>query len=202
MMQRTWKWLAMGLIVQFLGGGAAFAESSAIAEEDQGAPSELTSEENLSLIDEDIEALSSEQKMNRAAKKIDRMRTNLTRVTELLETVRDKERDIFKINCINEKHAAIKGFVKVSEQSYLNLKSATKSGDGAAADHHYTLIAVAHQKVRTLSEEAQLCTGEERRFTGEENVEVVEPESGAEDVNSAEGEEYIIADLPELTPFQ
>jgi hypothetical protein len=190
------KWLLMALAVQLAVAGTVSAETT---DADDG--SALTSEENLSLIDEDISALTNKQKLDRAAKKINQMRTTLGGISEMLQTVRDNERDILKINCINEKHAAIKGFVKVSEQSYGNLQTAANNADGGAADHHYTLVSVAHQKVQGLAEEARLCTGEERRFAGQSEIDVRQPTNGAEEVDVPE-DDILVEDLPELTPYQ
>lgn len=197
MLRHMSNWLLVALLAQLLVVGAAFAQ----ADESQTGPSDLTSDENLSLIDEDIESLSEQQKLDRAASKIKEMRNTESNVSELLERVRDDERDILKINCINEKHAAIKGFVKISEQGYVNLEEAVDKGDGGASTHHYTLISVAHQKVQSLSEEARLCTGEERRFAGRSQVDVTRPDGDVDDVNGPE-DDFAVDDLPELTPFQ
>jgi hypothetical protein len=191
-LRRALKCLLMALAIQLLTAGVVSAQTDG---------SDLANEENLSLIDEDISSLTNEQKLERAAQKIEGMRTTLGGVSELLQTVRDNERDILKINCINEKHAAIKGFVKVSEQSYVNLQTAVNEGDGGASDHHYTLISVADQKVQGLAEEASLCTGDEQRFAGQGEVDVRQPENGSEDVDMPE-DDILVEDLPELTPYQ
>ncbi len=197
MFRHMMRWLMVAFLAQLLVAGAAFAQ----ADDSETGPSDLTSGENLSLIDEDIESLSEQQKLDRAASKIKEMRNTESNIAQLLERVRDEERDILKINCINEKHAAIKGFVKISEQGYVNLQEAVDKGDGTASTHHYTLISVAHQKVQTLSEEARLCTGEEQRFAGRSQVDVTRPDDGVDDVDGPE-DDFTVEDLPELTPFQ
>ena len=189
-------WLAIALTIQVSGLGSAQAENTSTKR-----VASSTNEDDLSLLNEDVKSLSSQEKLNRGAKKIQTMRSSLTTITELLQSVRDNERDILKINCINEKHAAIKGFLKVSEQSYIDLKSAVDKGDGGAANHHYTLISVAFQKVQSLSEEARLCTGEERRFAGQPEIEVIPPLYGDDHVDVPE-DELIVEDLPALTPYQ
>lgn len=197
---RALKWIALALLLQFAASGLAFAEDTDTQAKETKATG-LTSEENLSLIDEDIKSLSGKEKLRRAAKKIDTMRKTAESTAELLASVRNEERDIIKINCINEKHAAIKGFVKVSEQSYINLKDAVDKGDGGAADHHYTLVAVANQKVRNLAEEARMCTGEERRFTGKAQVEVTKEDTADETIDASR-DDLLGEDLQELTPYQ
>ncbi len=194
--------MAVALMFQMLAVGVARAEdSTSQAKGAQKGAASMGDDEDLSLLDEDVKSLSSKEKLSRAAKKIKRMRTTLNNISELLQTVRDKERDILKINCINEKHAAIKGFLKVSEQSYIELKSAVDKGDGGSADHHYTLIAVAGQKVRSLAEEARLCTGEERRYGGKPKVKVSLPNDGDDHVDIPD-DSSLTEDLPALTPYQ
>ncbi len=192
--------LLVAVAICLLTVGGAWAQAADEASE--ADPSELTGDENLSLIDEDVASLSNKQKLNRAEKKITRMRENLESTTELLQSVRDSERDVLKINCINEKLAAIKGFVKVSEQSYINLEGAVRKGDGGSAEHHYKLISVAHQKVRNLGAEANLCTGNERRFSGKRDIEVEQPTNGVEESDGPDGEDILYEELPELTPYQ
>lgn len=183
-------WALIALLGQFFVMHAAVAQT-------QEPQDELNVEEQLSLIDEDVEALTDDQKLERAAAKIEQMRQTVGSTQDLLESVRDGERDILKINCINEKLAAIKGFVKVSEESYVELKTAAEEGDPRATTHQYTLISVAHQRVGSLAGEARLCTGEERRFAGRSEIEVIQPRNGVEEVRPPE-EDLIVEDLPEL----
>ncbi|QDG52731.1 hypothetical protein FIV42_18890 [Persicimonas caeni] len=164
--------------------------------------SELTSEDSLSLLDEDIDSLSNQEMLSRASKKVKTMRQTLARTGELLDTVQEKERDVLKVNCINEKQAAMKGFVKVSEQAYVNLETAAQKGDNAEAKHNYKLVSLGNQRVKSLSQEARLCTGEERRFAGKGDIEVVRPDNGKEEVDGPDEGDILTEDLPELTPYQ
>ena len=166
-------------------------------------------------IADDVRDMSSDERLVAAQKRIERMRTLLTQTTELLEKVREGDGDILRINCINEKLAAMKGFVKVSEQSYTNLRDAAGRDDDTAQLHHFSLIAVSSEKVRDLGEEAQTCVGEVQVFADESVVDRRE-DPGLADVdpietpeNSFSGfEENVFNDgfatetLPELTPFQ
>lgn len=161
---------------------------------------DLSALDDGSLVDEDIEALSSEEKLKRGASKIEQMRATLGQTEQLLSSVRSKDGDIIKVNCINEKLASMKGFVKVAEQSYISLNDAAAGGDVGATKHHYTLISVAREKVRTLAGEAGLCTGEEVRFAGSAVIDVTTPDTGDGDFQMPD-EAIFITDLPELTPY-
>lgn len=200
-MSRYTAIVALTLVALLAGGAATAVAQDDDAEADDVAPSDLTSEENLDLLDEDIDELSEDQMRQRGADKIEDMREGLDEVEALLSEAREEERDILKINCINEKQAAIKGFVNVSEESYANLEEAIEEGDEEAVEHHYTLIAVAEERVAGLVEEATLCTGEEQRYAGETELEVEEPDNGREDADGPD-EDLLADDLPELTPYQ
>lgn len=197
-MQMLKKMRVCTLIVFALLGlsGAAGAQETRAGSVDV----DLSSIDDGSLVDEDIDALSGPEKLKRGAAKIEQMRSVLGQTEQLLSSVRNKDGDIIKINCINEKLASMKGFVKVGEQSYISLNTAASSNDAGAAKHHYTLISVAREKVRTLAGEAGLCTGEEMRFAGSAVIDVTTPDTGDGDFELPD-EAIFITDLPELTPY-
>ena len=151
--------------------------------------------------------LSSDEKLVSAQKRIERMRVTLTQTTDLLQKVREGDGDILRINCINEKLAAMKGFVKVSEQSYTNLRDAAGRTDETAEAHHFSLITISSEKVRDLGEEAQTCVGEVQVFADETIVDRRE-DPGIADVDPIVVDDDEFEDgfatetLPELTPFQ
>lgn len=146
------------------------------------------------------------QKVSNATGMVKNMKGNLKKTSARFEAAQKKERDIRKVNCINEKLLSMKGFVKVSEQSYDQLKTAVSAKDNSAATHNYTLIVLSDDKVARLTGEAALCVGEiaeidskgESSYTPNPNIPPVDP--------IAEGDRLEIAPtfdrLPELTPFQ
>lgn len=142
-----------------------------------------------------------------AQRRIERMRGVLGTTTELLEEVRETDGDILRINCINEKLAAMKGFVKVSEQSYSSLRDAASRDDSAAESHHVSLINVSDVQVRELGEEAQICVGQVQVFV-DDTVADRRVDPGLADVDPIvpdddEFDDFFATEpLPELTPFQ
>lgn len=187
------KYLALILALQFVGVTVAWVvDTDASVEIDAG---------DMSLVDEDIDAMSNSEKLSRGADKIKQMRGTLAQTNQLLENVRSQDEDIIRVNCVNEKVASMKGFVKVAEQSYTSLNSAVSANDDSAAKHHYTLISVGGEKVRSLASEAALCTGEEMRFAGTTQIDVDTPDT--DDGSFAEPDDVLlVTDLPELTPYQ
>lgn len=196
------------LALLLLTGALALTGGFAVAQQEieTGSPSSraLTLDDQ---VEQEARNLTKAQKLNATQKRIEEMKEVLDGTNELLTKVRKSEPDILKINCINEKLAAIKGFLKVSEESYTNLRDATSSGDEEAAVHHYTLVAVAGQKVNDLGEEAQTCVGEVQMFADQTAVERREDPGIADiDVITIDDDEFddefVTETLPELTPFQ
>ncbi len=154
------------------------------------------------ILDEDIESLTSEQMLERGDAKLGAMRVTLEGTTELLEQVRQDQRDILKINCINENLASIKGFVNVGEQSYESLTQSHDLNDIEAARHHYTLISIAGERVTNLGEQARVCAGEELRYAEDAVLEVrVDPDMGNPD-DAFMDDDDVLERLPENSPYQ
>ncbi|MBA2662525.1 MAG: hypothetical protein H0U74_09545 [Bradymonadaceae bacterium] len=154
------------------------------------------------LIDEDIDKLTGPQKLDRSQNKIATMKVALESTDQLLGRARTQERDILKINCISEKLAAVKGFVKVSEQSYVSLSDSVGKSDNEASKHHYTLIAIAGQKVGGLSEEARVCAGEEVRYADDTMLDVtIDPDIMPSDESFWGDDPLVLESLPKFTPY-
>ena len=154
------------------------------------------------LIDEDIESLQPAVMIERGDVKLESMRVVLESTTELLERTRTQERDIIKINCINENLASMKGFVNVGEQSYESLLVSAEGNDVDAARHHYTLVSIAGQRVTGLGEQARVCAGEELRFADDSSLEVrVDPDIG-DPGQEVFGDEEALERPPKVTPYQ
>lgn len=195
----------IGCLVVALGYGSAVAQD---ADHEQGVdPGQMLAEfdeaNGNGILDEDIEDLSIDQMIERGNSKLGAMRVTLESTTELLEEARDEDRDILKINCINENLASIKGFVNVGEQSYESLEDSVDNGDVEAARHHYTLISIAGQRVTGLGEQARVCAGEELRYAEDAVLEVeVDPRIGPPDEALDRMPERALDRLPDKTPFQ
>jgi uncharacterized protein YaaR (DUF327 family) len=160
---------------------------------------------------QDIEAefsdASKEERLEMSQERVQAMQGSVASTEERLDKVRSDEGDIEKLNCINEKLAAMKGFLKVSEESYTNLKDTMQSNDVEAQRHHFTLIAIAQEKTRNLEEEAMQCAGEVLQYAGDVTVDyTVNPNMADIDPvvvdNDSYFDDYSQQRLPELTPFQ
>lgn len=178
--------------------------ANVLAQDKEGNQQQLEqlAESEESLVDEDVEGMADQEKLSRAESKISSSRQSLEETNALLEKAREQEKDVMKINCINDKQAAIKGFLKVAEQSYVKLKDAVSGNDSEEADHHYTLISVSKQKIDSLAEEARMCAGEVQRYAEETRVEVDVDDDVADTDGYVPPDPGRITTLPELTPYQ
>ncbi len=101
---------------------------------------------------------SDRQKLDQADEDLDRMRRAVKQVTDRLEDAR-KEKDIVKLNCVNEKLAQMKGLLKVSEQAKVAAQEAMARRDDSAATE-VRKIGVAGDKSDKLRSEAEQCIGQ------------------------------------------
>lgn len=159
----------------------------------------------------DIEAefneASPEERLELSQGRIETMQNSVEATDERADKVRSEERDIEKLNCINEKLAAMRGFLKVSEQSYGKLREAMDAADVQAQQHRFTLIAIAQDKTRNLEEEALQCAGEVLQYAGDSTVTTtVDPNIAdidpVEPYDMSYFDEYVEERLAELTPYQ
>jgi hypothetical protein len=114
------------------------------------------------------------EKLEKADESISRMKTFLKQVLGRLEDARN-ERDVVKLNCINEKLTQMKGLLKVSEQADISLQEAVaKHDEGTEAE--FSKIAIAKVKVDQLRTEAEECIGQLAFIVDERTtVEVEQP---------------------------
>lgn len=114
------------------------------------------------------------EKPKRAAEAVNSMRNSLRLVTSRVEDARN-EKDVVKLNCVNEKLAQIKGLLKVAEQSETALREAVANND-PAANAEFAKIGIAKTKIDGLGNEAQQCIGQLAYIVDEKTtVEVQQP---------------------------
>jgi hypothetical protein len=181
-----------GLVVALIAVTAALTLSATGAALAQG----LVPQDNL----KSAKGMNKSQMLNGAAKDIGNMKSIRGKVLTLLETTREEEKDLLKLNCINEKLSAIKGFLKVSEQSLVKMR---ESGDKESVAHQFALVSIAGSKVQNLGVEAQSCAGEVLRYSGlTEIIPEIDPDIAEIDSTNIVNETETLFRLPEVTPYQ
>lgn len=106
---------------------------------------------------------------------IAKMQESLRRGVELQKVAR-QQKDVIKLNCVNDKLLQIKQLLNIAESARTNLVEAIAQQDEADRYHHFGQITIASEKVQTLSDEAEACVGEEIVFLGPTEVTVDEPD--------------------------
>ena len=117
------------------------------------------------------------EKISRSSAAVNRMRSVLSEVLGRLEEAR-ATKDVVKLNCVNEKLTQVKGLLRISEQSDVALQEAVAKKDTTAAEHEYSKVSIAKNKVEQLRSDAEQCIGQ-LAFRTDENLTVeVEVPSG------------------------
>ena len=110
------------------------------------------------------------EKVKTSADSVGRMRGALKDVLQKLEEARNTK-DVVKLNCVNEKLTQIKGLLRISEQSDVQLQEAVARKETATAEHEFTKVTIARSKVEQLRAEAEQCIGQ-LAFRTDENLSV------------------------------
>jgi phage I-like protein len=115
-------------------------------------------------------------KLEAAAANIARMKAALKQVLGRAEQARN-EKDVVKLNCVNEKLTQIKSLIKVAEQADVALHEsvATKDSGGAA---EFSKIAIARNKVDGLRGDSEQCVGQLAYMVDEKTTVEVEQPAG------------------------
>jgi hypothetical protein len=100
--------------------------------------------------------LSFSEMLSRSKLLHDGMLSDLRHVVVLQQKAR-KEKDIIKLNCVNDKLVMIKPEMNIEEQSQLSLEG---SSDGADRPSLFAEVRTSAESVRRLRDEADQCIGE------------------------------------------
>jgi hypothetical protein len=99
-----------------------------------------------------------------------KMKETIDRANRLAEQAR-KEKDIIKLNCVNDKLMQMRGNMNLAEQTRDALRLAASRNDVAARNHEFAKLTITYQKVVVLGQEAEACVGEEISYVGATKVE-------------------------------
>jgi division protein CdvB (Snf7/Vps24/ESCRT-III family) len=119
--------------------------------------------------------LTDAEKLERSGKSLEKMKAALKQVLSRVEDARN-EKDVVKLNCVNEKLTSLKGLLRVAEQADIALHEATANKD-AGADAEFNRVEIAKSKVEVLRGESEQCIGQLAYVVDERTtVEVQQPE--------------------------
>lgn len=104
-------------------------------------------------------------------RRIELLQSAVGRLARKAET----DKDVVKLNCINDKLSQIGGTVTLADSLIGTIASKMSDADAADRDAAFArLTTEAYQKAVTLAQEAEECVGEELSFVGRQVVEVTE----------------------------
>ena len=113
--------------------------------------------------------LSDAQKLEKSAEALERMKGVLRAVLGRVEEARN-EKDVVKLNCVNEKLTQVKALLRVAEQSDIQLHEALVNKD-PVAESEFGKINIARTKIDGLKIDADQCIGQ-LAFRTDENLSV------------------------------
>jgi len=123
------------------------------------------------------------------------------RVTQLQAKAK-KDKDMVKLNCVNDKLTQLKGHMTVTDQSMSSLTLDIAKSDDTARQHEFTRITILYQKVVTLGTEAEQCIGEDVSFVGATQVDVeIDPSIPPTDPTMPDFPVPVVTRPPEASPF-
>ena len=105
-----------------------------------------------------IAKMSTQQKISSANSMLSKMEGALKEAYGILKKTR-KEKDVIKLNCVNESIKKIKGLLKRSKEDSMSLQEAVAKDDIKSANYYYTKITLANENIKQASVEALSCEG-------------------------------------------
>ena len=120
--------------------------------------------------------LTDAEKVEKASEHVVKMKAAMKGVLQRVEDARN-EKDVVKLNCVNEKLTQVKGLLKVAEQADVALSESIARKDDAA-DTEFQKISMARAKIDVLRGEADQCIGQLAYVVDSETtVDVEQPEN-------------------------
>lgn len=188
----------IGLTVLFVAGsfavgGMVVAQVPASQPADHPAPADvdvpMRARANISVADMNQQTLAYIEKMN----------DGLKHMIPLQEIAR-REKDVIKLNCVNDKLLQLKQLLNIADQAKTNLDEAIARGDEDARYHEFGRVTIALQQAQVLVTEAENCIGEDLAFLGPTQVTVEEPNT-PDDPTIVPGPDFpVVEPLPVASP--
>jgi hypothetical protein len=95
----------------------------------------------------------------------------LGRINTLQDQAR-RQKDIIKLNCVQEKLIQAKVNIGIADQAMTSLQEHISRSDEGGRTHEFTRLTIINQKIVVLGAEAENCIGEDLSFVGATRVDV------------------------------
>jgi hypothetical protein len=158
---KTSKWLlSTAFAVSALcaqGGGAGAASGGAEKVQDLSVKQRPT--------------LTSPEMLKAAKEYFASMDGTVKRIQQLQEQSK-RQKDIIRLNCVNDKLMQSKVDITIAQQSMGALQESIARADEGGRAHEFTRLTIVNQKVLVLGTEAENCIGEDLSFVGATRIDV------------------------------
>jgi hypothetical protein len=152
----VWRWVSVAFVVAagFRMGVAGAQEARA----PQGTEAEIRAERRANL--------TGPEQLAEASRIIDGISGLRRRVSDMLDRAR-QERDIIKVNCLNDKLTQIDVTLRSARDHQELLQTAVGINNDGQRNHEFSLLTIFRQRSELLEAEARQCIGEEAGVFGE-----------------------------------
>ena len=131
---------------------------------------------------------------------LDKARDDLSRVVGLQEVAR-KQKDVIRLNCVNDKLLQVKQLLNIGETAATNLQEAIARSDEDARYHEFSRVTISTQQVTVLSTEAEDCVGGGDVFLGPTTISVTAPDQPDNPTVQAQPGIPVVEPISFGTPF-
>lgn len=116
----------------------------------------------------------------------------------------EKDKEPIKIQCLTKKLSSTRALLEVSMGAQARMLEALEIGASDKADHEFRRIAVALSKERQFLAEAEACTGDSGKDSGQTQIEVIGEEVEVVDVTEPPTDPGgdVGIDPPDTSPFE
>lgn len=153
-----WQWMAVSVLVL---GGVRMGVARA-----QTANNATTQEQRPVVGSRTVQQLTPQQQLRSASRTVEEMQVTRRSVSQMLDRA-NQERDIIKVNCLNDKLTQIDVAIRSAREHVDLLQTAVSVSNDNQRNHEYSLVLIYQQRVRGLDVEARQCVGEEAAGFGE-----------------------------------
>jgi hypothetical protein len=129
-----------------------------------------------------------------------KMRDVLKRIVQLQGIAR-KQKDVIKLNCVNDKLLQVKQLVNIGEANKTNLDEAIARNDDSSRYDFYSNITIANDQVQTIGAEAEQCIGQDLSFLGPTETTVEGGNEPDDPTSTGEPDFPTVEPVPVSSPF-
>lgn len=144
--------------------------------------------------------ISPEDMETRAKELTEQTAADRARIDQLKAEAR-KQKDIIKLNCINDKLVQVKQLMNILDDAVSRLQIAIATQDDAERYHRYTIVTVSAEKVRGLRDEAEACIGDELSYLGPLDIDVDSPDVVDDPTSEDPFDDFVIEPPGYASPF-